>query len=104
VRQILGLRCAIRAFARDTAENTLHDDIHLRMLFIISRRNEIHAAVRNRAMDFVQNGVSAKGAELTTVRTFFGGQGSGNTGGWASDSKRFAWTEYETLTGQAEKK
>jgi len=43
------------------------------------------------------NGVGAKGAELTTVRTFFGGQGSGNTGGWAPDSKKFAWTEYEAL-------
>jgi hypothetical protein len=32
---------------------------------------------------------------LTTVRTFFGGQGSGNTGGWSPDSKKFAWTEYE---------
>jgi hypothetical protein len=41
--------------------------------------------------------VSAKDAELTTVRTFFGGQGSGNTGGWAPDSKKFAWTEYETI-------
>jgi Tol biopolymer transport system component len=45
----------------------------------------------------LENGVAAKGAELTTVRTFFGGQGSGNTGGWAPDSKRFAWTEYETV-------
>ena len=46
----------------------------------------------------LENGVAAKGAELTTVRTFFGGQGSGNTGGWAPDSKKFAWTEYEVLT------
>jgi TolB protein len=45
----------------------------------------------------LENGVGATGAELTTVRTFFGGQGSGNTGGWAPDSKKFAWTEYETL-------
>ncbi|HTX75200.1 MAG TPA: hypothetical protein VMD29_03265 [Terracidiphilus sp.] len=45
----------------------------------------------------LKNGVGAKGAELTTVRTFFGGQGSGNTGGWAADSKKFAWTEYETI-------
>jgi Tol biopolymer transport system component len=45
----------------------------------------------------LENGVAAKGAELTTVRTFFGGQGSGNTGGWAPDSKRFAWTEYESV-------
>jgi TolB protein len=43
------------------------------------------------------NGVGAKGAALTTVRTFFGGQGSGNTGGWSPDSKKFAWTEYETI-------
>jgi Tol biopolymer transport system component len=43
------------------------------------------------------NGVAAKGAELRTVETFFGGQGSGNTGGWAPDSKRFAWTEYEKV-------
>jgi len=45
----------------------------------------------------LENGVAAKGAELTTVRTFFGGQGSANTGGWAPDSRKFAWTEYETL-------
>lgn len=43
----------------------------------------------------LKKGVAAPGAELTTVRTFFGGQGSGNTGGWSPDSKRFAWTEYE---------
>ena len=48
----------------------------------------------------LENGVAAKGAELTTVRTFFGGQGSGNTGGWAPDSKKFAWTEYEMLQEQ----
>jgi hypothetical protein len=41
------------------------------------------------------------GAELTMVRGFFGGQGAGNTGGWAPDSKRFAWTEYETIPQQA---
>ncbi len=29
----------------------------------------------------LKNGVGAEGAELTTVRTFYGGQGSGNTGG-----------------------
>jgi TolB protein len=52
----------------------------------------------------LENGVTAKGAELTTVRTFFGGHGSGNTGGWAPDSKKFAWTEYETLPAQSEKK
>jgi TolB protein len=46
-------------------------------------------------------GVAAKGAELTTVRTFFGGQGAGNTGGWTADSKKFAWTEYETIPKQA---
>lgn len=45
----------------------------------------------------LENGLAAKGAKLTTVRTFFGGQGSGNTGGWAPDSKKFAWSEYETL-------
>jgi hypothetical protein len=45
----------------------------------------------------LENGVGVKGAELTTVRTFYGGQGSGNTGGWAPDSKKFAWTEYEKL-------
>jgi TolB protein len=45
----------------------------------------------------LKNGVAARGAELTTVRTFFGGQGSGNTGGWAPDSTKFAWTEYEPL-------
>jgi Tol biopolymer transport system component len=45
----------------------------------------------------LENGVAAKGAELTTVRTFFGGQGSANTGGWAADSKQFVWTEYETV-------
>jgi TolB protein len=51
----------------------------------------------------LENGEGAKGAELTTVRTFFGGQGSGNTGGWAPDSKRFAWTEYEAISEQAAK-
>ena len=45
----------------------------------------------------LKNGVAAKGAELTTVSTFFGGQGSANTGGWAPDSKKFAWTAYETI-------
>jgi TolB protein len=49
----------------------------------------------------LKNGVCAKGAELTTVRTFFGGQGAGNTGGWSPDSKRFAWTEYEKIPEQA---
>ncbi|HWE85245.1 MAG TPA: hypothetical protein VG267_09900 [Terracidiphilus sp.] len=49
----------------------------------------------------LKNGVGAKGAELTTVRTFFGGQGSGNTNGWAPDSKKFAWTEYEKNPQQA---
>jgi hypothetical protein len=49
----------------------------------------------------LKNGVGAKGAELTTVRTFFGGQGAGNTGGWSPDSKKFAWTEYETIPKQA---
>jgi TolB protein len=51
----------------------------------------------------LENGVAAKGAELTTVRTFFGGQGSGNTGGWAPNSNTFAWTEYETLPEQGAK-
>jgi len=45
----------------------------------------------------LKNGVALNGAELTTVRTFFGGQGSGNTGGWAPDSTKFAWTEYDPL-------
>lgn len=49
----------------------------------------------------LENGVAAKGSELTTVSTFFGGQGSGNTGGWARDAKKFAWTEYETIPKQA---
>lgn len=49
----------------------------------------------------LRNGVAAKGAELTTVSTFFGGQGSGNTGGWAPDSKKFTWTEYETIPKRA---
>jgi TolB protein len=49
----------------------------------------------------LENGVTAKGAELTTVRTFFGGQGSGNTNGWSLDSKKFAWTEYEKMPSQA---
>ncbi len=49
----------------------------------------------------LENGVGAKGAELATVRTFFGGQGSGNTGGWAPDSKKFVWTEYEAITQPA---
>ena len=49
----------------------------------------------------LENGVGARGAELTTVRTFFGGQGAGNTGGWSPDSKRFAWTEYEPISGES---
>lgn len=44
------------------------------------------------------NGMAAKGAELTMVRRFFGGQGAGNTGGWSADSKTFAWTEYEKVS------
>lgn len=48
----------------------------------------------------LDKGIAAKGAVLTTVRTFFGGQGSGNTGGWARDSKKFAWTEYGTIPEQ----
>jgi hypothetical protein len=35
----------------------------------------------------LENGVAASGAELTTVKTFSGGQGSGNTNGWAPDSR-----------------
>lgn len=50
----------------------------------------------------LKNGVGAEGAELTTVRTFFGGQGSANTGGWSPDSTKFAWTEYEAV-GEAGK-
>jgi TolB protein len=49
----------------------------------------------------LKNGVGGKGAELTTVRTFFGGQGAGNTGGWSPDSKKFVWTEYEKIPEQA---
>lgn len=36
-------------------------------------------------MDTLKNGVGAKGGALTTVRTFFGGQGEGNTGVWWPD-------------------
>lgn len=46
------------------------------------------------------HGVAAKGAHLTTVSTFFGGQGSGNTGGWAPESRKFVWTEYEKIAGK----
>ncbi|HEY1579384.1 MAG TPA: hypothetical protein VGF82_20130 [Terracidiphilus sp.] len=49
----------------------------------------------------LDGGMAAKGADLTTVRTFFGGQGSSNTGGWSPDSKKFAWTEYEKASQQA---
>jgi len=49
----------------------------------------------------IEDGLGAKDAELTTVRTFFGGQGSGNTGGWSPDSKKFAWTEYEPISGES---
>jgi hypothetical protein len=45
--------------------------------------------------------VAAKGSELTTVRTFFGGHVSVISGGWSADSKKFAWTEYEKIRGQA---
>lgn len=51
----------------------------------------------------LKNGEVAKGAELTTVRTFYGGQGSGNTGGWATDSKKFVWTEYEAIPQPGQK-
>ena len=51
----------------------------------------------------LENGLAAKGAQLTTVRTFFGGQGSGNTNGWAPDSAKFTWTEYETVASTAGK-
>lgn len=49
----------------------------------------------------LKNGVAAKGAALKTISTFFGGQGSGNTGGWAPNSKEFAWTEYEPIQSKA---
>jgi len=49
----------------------------------------------------LKDGVATKGAELETVATFFGGQGSGNTSGWAPDSKKFAWTVYEELPAAA---
>lgn len=49
----------------------------------------------------LEGGVGANGAELITVRTFFGGQGAGNTGGWSADSKQFAWTEYEKVSAQS---
>lgn len=45
----------------------------------------------------LEDGVAAKGAELKTVSTFYGGQGSGNTSGWAPDSSKFAWTVYEAI-------
>lgn len=41
------------------------------------------------------HGMAAKGAKLTTVSTFIGGQGSANTSGWAPNSTEFIWTEYE---------
>ena len=47
----------------------------------------------------LKNGVGAKGAELTTVRIFFGGQGSGNTGGWTQDSRQVSWTESDDCAG-----
>lgn len=43
------------------------------------------------------------GAEFKTVATFYGGQGSGNTSGWAPDSKRFAWVVYEKVPAQPAK-
>lgn len=49
----------------------------------------------------LKDGLPATGAELTTVRTFFGGQGSGNTSGWSPDSKQFAWTGYVRVPEQA---
>ncbi len=49
----------------------------------------------------LKNGLPAKGFELTTVRSFFGGQGSGNTSGWSPDSKKFAWTEYVKVSASA---
>ena len=51
----------------------------------------------------LENGVAAKGAELQTVATFFGGQGSSNTSGWAPDSKKFVWSVYEALPAEAAK-
>lgn len=49
----------------------------------------------------LENGIAAKGASLETVSTFFGGQGSGNTTGWAPDSSKFAWTVYEVVPSSA---
>ncbi len=49
----------------------------------------------------LKDGLPATGAELTTVRTFFGGQGSGNTSGWSPDSMKFAWTEYVKVPERA---
>ena len=50
----------------------------------------------------LDHGAGAKGAALETVRTFFGGQGAGNTGGWSADSKTFVWTEYEKIPAQTQ--
>lgn len=49
----------------------------------------------------LEDGVAAKGARLTTVSTFYGGQGADNTSGWAPDSKKFVWTAYEQIAQPA---
>ncbi len=41
---------------------------------------------------------------IQTVATFYGGQGTANTGGWSPDSRRFVYAVYEKLPGQPEAK
>ena len=49
----------------------------------------------------LRNGVGSKRRRIDDGEAFFGGQGTGNTGGWSRDSKKFAWTEYEKIPEQA---
>jgi len=49
------------------------------------------------------DGPGGKVGERQVVSTFHGGQGAGNTSGWAPDSKRIVWSVYEKLPDEAAK-
>lgn len=95
-------------FGSDTQDYFAHISPDSKWLYTISYPMDhpdhqyIGADMKIKVLPLV-TGVPAKGAELKTVATFFGGQGSGNTGGWAPDSKKFAWTVYEALPEGAAK-
>ena len=51
----------------------------------------------------LDDGPGGKVGELRTLSTFYGGQGSGNTSGWAPDSKKIIWSVYEKLPAESSK-